>query len=143
MRSSSSGVRVRGALLGGLGVACAAVTLAAALLAPAAQADGMYCGSRIVSRGDTLFQVRSVCGAPDDAQHRVETRTERRRVRVACGRHQHPSGQCETTVEHSTDVVVDDWTYDLGRQRLVRFLTFIDGRLATVQTGGYGSRDDR
>jgi hypothetical protein len=47
------------------------------------------------------------------------------------------------TVEQSTDVVVDDWTYDLGRQRFIRFLTFVDGRLATVQTGGYGSRDDR
>jgi Protein of unknown function (DUF2845) len=120
----------------GLGLLCA-------LLSAAAHAEGMYCGSRLISRGDTLFQVRSVCGVPDDAQRRVETRTERRRVRVACARAQNPSGQCERTVEQSTDVVVDDWTYDLGRQRFIRFLTFVDGRLATVQTGGYGSRDDR
>jgi len=103
----------------------------------------MYCGSRLISAGDTLYQVRTVCGEPDDAQHRIETRTVRRRVRVPCERNERRSGQCETTVEHSTDVVIDDWTYDFGRQRFIRYLTFLDGRLASVQTGSYGSRDDR
>jgi Protein of unknown function (DUF2845) len=118
--------------------------LAACLLVGrAARADGMYCGSRLISVGDTLYQVRSVCGEPDDAQHRVETRTVRHRVRVPCERNQRRSGQCETTVERSTDVVIDEWTYDWGRQRFIRYLTFLDGRLAGVQTGSYGSRDDR
>jgi hypothetical protein len=121
-----------------------AVAIGAILLsAPAARADGLSCNGRIVSLGDTLYQVRSVCGEPDDAQHRIETRTVRHRVRVACARDQNPSGQCDTTVERSTDVVVDDWTYDFGRQRFIRFLTFIDGRLASVHTGDYGTRDDR
>lgn len=110
------------------------------LLAAPAAADGMSCGNRLISKGDSLYQVRSVCGEPDDARRRVETRTERRRVRVPC---QHGAAQCERTVEHSTDVVVDEWTYDFGRRRFLRFLTFVDGRLAAVQTGGYGSRDDR
>jgi hypothetical protein len=105
-------------------------------------ADGMSCGNRLVSRGDSLYQVRSVCGEPDDAQRRVETRRERRRVRVPC-QHGSRDQRCETTVEHTTDVVVDEWTYDFGRRRFLRFLTFVDGRLATVNTGGYGSRDDR
>jgi Protein of unknown function (DUF2845) len=117
------------------GVACS-------LLSEPARADGMYCGSRLVSRGDTLYQVRSVCGEPDDAQRRIETRTERRRVRVPCGRDR-AGARCESTVEQSIEVVVDDWTYDQGRQRFLRFLTFVDGRLAQVQTGGYGTRDDR
>ncbi|HEU4578468.1 MAG TPA: DUF2845 domain-containing protein [Polyangiaceae bacterium] len=119
-------------------------TMGAILLtASAARADSLSCNGRIVSQGDTLYQVRSLCGEPDDAQHRIETRTVRHRVRVACARDQNPSGQCDTTVERSTDVVVDEWTYDFGRQRFIRFLTFIDGRLARVQTGGYGTRDDR
>lgn len=109
------------------------------LFATPVAADGMSCGNRLVSKGDSLYQVRSVCGEPDDARRRVETRTERRRVRVPC---EH-GAQCERTVEHTTDVVVDEWTYDFGRRRFVRFLTFVDGRLAVVQTGGYGSRDDR
>jgi hypothetical protein len=113
------------------------------LTASTARADGLSCNGRIVSLGDTLYQVRSLCGEPDDAQHRIETRTVRHRVRVACQRQRDPNAQCDTTVERSTDVVVDDWTYDFGRQRFIRFLTFIDGRLASVQTGGYGTRDDR
>jgi hypothetical protein len=113
------------------------------LTAAAARADSLSCNGRIVSEGDTLYQVRSLCGEPDDAQRRVEPRTVRHRVRVACTRDQNPSGQCDTTVERSVDVVVDEWTYDFGRQRFIRFLTFIDGRLARVQTGGYGTRDDR
>jgi len=113
------------------------------LTASAVRADGLTCNGRIVSTGDTLYQVRSLCGEPDDAQHRIETRTVRHRVRVACTREREPNAQCDTTVERSTDVVIDDWTYDFGRQSFIRFLTFFDGRLVRVQTGGYGTRDDR
>jgi hypothetical protein len=123
---------------------CVAAAIGALLLtASGAQADGLRCNGRIVSTGDTLYQVRSLCGEPDDAQHRIETRTVRQRVRVACGREREPNAQCDTTVERSTDVVIDDWTYDFGRQSFIRFLTFVDGHLARVQTGGYGTRDDR
>jgi hypothetical protein len=111
------------------------------LVSHVAHADGMYCGSRIVSRGDSLFQVRSTCGEPDDAQHRVETRTVRTRARVPCARTESASGKCSTEVERSTDVVIDEWTYDLGRQKLIRLLTFVDGKLHRVETGGYGTRD--
>lgn len=117
----------------------AALLSALGLFAAPVAADGMSCGNRLVTKGDSLYQVRSICGEPDDARRRVETRTERRRVQVPC---EHGS-RCERTVEHTIDVVVDEWTYDFGRQRFLRFLTFVDGRLAAIQTGGYGSRDDR
>ena len=123
--------------------AIGAILFAGLLTASSARADGLRCNGRIVSTGDTLYQVRSLCGEPDDAQHRIETHTVRHRVRVACAREREPNAQCDTTVERSTDVVIDDWTYDIGRQSFIRFLTFVDGRLARVQTGGYGSRDDR
>lgn len=115
--------------------------IALGLVSHAARADGMYCGSRLVSRGDSLYQVRSTCGEPDDAQHRVETRTVRTRARVPCARTESASGKCSTEVERSTDVVIDEWTYDQGRQRFIRVLTFVDGKLWRVETGGYGTRD--
>jgi len=120
-----------------------ALGLVLGLVASAARADGMYCGSRVVSRGDSLYQVRSLCGEPDDIQHRVETRTVRTRARVPCARTENTSGKCDTVVERSTDVVIDEWTYDLGRQRLVHLLTFVDGKLWRTETGGYGNRMDR
>ena len=63
------------------------------LTASAVRADGLTCNGRIVSTGDTLYQVRSLCGEPDDAQHRIETRTVRHRVRVACTREREPNAQ--------------------------------------------------
>jgi hypothetical protein len=111
--------------------------MALAVTASEARADGMRCGRRLVSSGDSLYRVRSVCGEPADAQRRVVTQTERRRVRVPCG--QGRESRCERTEELSRDVVVDDWTYDFGEQRFIRYLTFIDGRLARVSTGSYGS----
>lgn len=107
-------------------------------VASEARADGMRCGRRLVSTGDSLYRVRSVCGEPADAQRRVVTMTERRRVRVPCGRDE-AEARCERTEAYARDVVVDEWTYDFGAQRFIRHLTFLDGRLEQVATGGYGS----
>ena len=106
------------------------------LAAETAAADGMRCGNRLISTGDSTYDVRSRCGEPRDATRRTETRTERRRVRVACA---NGEARCEREQEVSAEVVVDEWTYDFGPQRFVHYLTFLDGKLARVATGSYGS----
>ena len=112
------------------------VAFGIALGAGDAAADGMRCNNRLVSKGDSTYLVRSRCGEPNDATRRVETRTERRRVRVPCG----PGGVlCDRVEEVSTDVVIDEWTYDFGPQQFVRYLTFVDGKLFHTATGGYGT----
>lgn len=122
-----------------LGAAFAVVAgLGSWLGAAPAAADGMRCGNRLISTGDSTYDVRTRCGEPQDARRRTETRTERRRVRVACGRE--GGAQCDRVQEVSADVVVDEWTYDFGPQRFVHYLTFLDGRLARVDTGSYGSQ---
>jgi len=116
---------------------CAVLAGFGLLLAVApARADGLRCNDRLVSTGDSIYVVRSRCGEPQDATRRTETRTARRRVRVACGR---GDTRCDQVQEVSVDVVIDEWTYDFGPQRFVHYLTFLDGRLARVDTGGYGS----
>jgi hypothetical protein len=112
------------------------VAFGIALGAGDAAADGMRCNNRLVSKGDSTYAVRSRCGEPDDATRRVETRTERRRVRVPCG----PGGAlCDRIQEVSADVVIDEWTYDFGSQQFVRYLTFVDGKLYHIATGSYGT----
>src|SRR4051794_15666208 len=88
-----------------------------------AAADGMRCGDRLINTGDSTYDVKSRCGLPQDATQRVETRTERRRVRVPCGR---GDARCDRVAEVSADVVIDEWTYDFGPQRFVHYLTFVD-----------------
>lgn len=41
----------------------------------------------------------------------------------------------EWTLQH---VTVEEWTYDMGPTRFVRFLRFINGRLIDIETGRYG-----
>lgn len=102
-----------------------------------ARADSMGCKDRIVSSGDSRYEVKSVCGDPDDASQRVEYRTVRGRVAGPCTR----SGDkivCSQTREHVVEVVIDEWTYDFGRNRFIQYLTFEQGRLVSVRSGGYG-----
>jgi hypothetical protein len=114
--------------------------LALGLGSAEASADGMRCGTRLISAGDSTYAVKSRCGDPQDATRRVETRTERRRVRVPCGPNN--EARCDRVQEVSADVVVDEWTYDFGPQRFVHYLTFLDGKLARVETGSYGTSRD-
>jgi hypothetical protein len=125
---------------------CSYFVLAAAALllgaGDAAAIEDMRCGQRMVSKGDTLYAVRAVCGEPDAADRRVVTRSERRRVRGPCFKDRAGQVICERTEEVFIDVVIDQWTYDFGTQRFVRYLTFENGSLARVATGSYGYKQD-
>jgi len=46
------------------------------------------------------------------------------------------------TVTRSTtiEVLIEDWNYDLGSNRLTRSLTFENGRLLNIRIGDYGVR---
>lgn len=114
-------------------LAALAVTFGAA----DASAEGLRCRNRLVSKGDSTYEVRSRCGEPDDVSRRIETRTERRRVRVPCGRGE---ALCDRVQEVTVDVVIDEWVYDFGPQTFVRYLTFVDSRLFRVDTGSYGTQ---
>jgi hypothetical protein len=104
-----------------------------------ARADSLGCRGRIVSSGDSRYEVKAVCGDPDDATQRVEYRTVRGRVAGPCTR----SGDkivCSQTKEQVVEVVIDEWTYDFGRNRFIEYLTFEQGRLVSVRSGGYGHK---
>lgn len=100
---------------------CIAMLLALALW-PAASAEAMRCGSRIVSTGDYDFQVRERCGQPDWVDTRRELLT-----RGAYG-----------PVERRAERVIEDWYYDRGPSALVQRLVFVDGRLYRTESAGYG-----
>jgi hypothetical protein len=101
-----------------------------------AQADGTFrCKTRLVSTGAAPYEVRSLCGTPDDMQARTETRAVRRQVTVPCS-----TGLCSTFVEDTYTVNVEDWIYDFGPQRFIQFLTFEQGKLVHIRSGGYGKK---
>lgn len=104
-----------------------------------ARADTIGCKGRIVGTGASRYEVRSVCGEPDDVSQRVEYRTLRGRVAGPCTR-QGDRIVCSDTREHVIEVVIDEWLYDFGKNRFIQYLTFEQGRLVTVRSGGYGHK---
>ncbi len=107
--------------------------------ASAADAGSMRCGTRLVSVGDTQYEVRATCGPPDASQQRTETRTVRHQVRVPCadGR----KGWCTAMVERAVEVAIEEWVYDFGTRRFLQHLTFEQGRLVRVESGERGHKN--
>jgi hypothetical protein len=94
-----------------------AFLLAACLLAaamPAARADTLRCGQRLVSLGDLVAQVLDSCGAP-------------------AHRNLIPPALAPNGLPREGAVTVEDWTYGpLNGMR--HYLRFIDGRLVSIHS---------
>jgi Protein of unknown function (DUF2845) len=96
--------------------------------APPARAEGGFrCGSRLVRNGETEDDVAGKCGDPDSVRTWTETSTE---ALWENGR----------MIERSVPIEYAEWKYDFGRDRLLRYLTFVRGRLTAVRTGEYGCK---
>ena len=106
-----------------------------------ADGDGMRCGTKLVSSGDSLYEVRDRCGDPDATAQRVETRIARNWVSFPCYRESNAI-RCGSWVEQIVQITIDEWTYDFGKSNLIRHLTFEQGKLQRVATGGYGNKPD-
>jgi hypothetical protein len=104
------------------------------------KADGMRCDGKLVSNGDTMYDVQGRCGAPDAVRQHVELRTIRTWVEGPCFR-ENGVLRCGQFVEQTIQVVVDEWTYDFGPQTLIKLLTFEQGRLLRLATGSYGIKE--
>jgi hypothetical protein len=108
---------------------CLAFVLVATLAgaAPARAEGGFRCGSRIVRNGETEDDVAGKCGDPDDVRTwtEVETRSAWENGRM---------------IERQVPIDYAEWEYDFGPDRLIRYVTFVRGRLITVRTGEYGRK---
>jgi hypothetical protein len=123
--------------LGISGLAAASCWLG--LHTPPAAADALRCGRKLVSDGDTLYDVRSRCGDPDNAIHRVETRTVTQWVQGQCINGD--PRRCGRVVERTIDIEIDEWLYDFGPHQFVSHVLFEQGRLISIVSGARGVKD--
>jgi len=98
-----------------------------------ANGDSFYCGNRVVSTGDSKIDVLSKCGPPDVSET-VSYDTEG--SGSAPGRGGIAEGK-ESTKK------VEKLSYNCGEGRFIRLLTLIDGKLVSIETGGYGSGPEK
>jgi hypothetical protein len=102
------------------------VALAAVLLVTAAApAYAFRCGSRIITRGDPAEKILRYCGEPDA----VTTRLKERPYVMHSGVAVHGVLQ---------EVVVEEWTYNLGPRLLMRVVLLEDGYVEEIKHLGYG-----
>lgn len=94
--------------------------LAIAMLPLAASSDGFRCGGQIIQRDDRAAEVRELCGDPDA---RVPLHTVH-------------------SIRYGQVTAREEWQYNLGPRRLMRFLTFRNGRLTHIRTGTHGFREN-
>lgn len=112
---------------------CLFLLLGLGLLGPA---EAMRCGNRIVTEGDLAGHVLAVCGEPVVSRSWTEVRVQP--VPYTLWYHpanrQHHTGLAVLPVE----VLVEEWTYNLGARRFMRVLRFENGELVRIRTTRYG-----
>lgn len=93
--------------------------------------DDMRCGNRLISSGDTLDKVLTLCGEPRSREHRTIVR----RPSYDLG------GRIIYFGDGFVEVPVDVWTFNFGPNRLMRRVRFIDGLVDNIDTLDYGYND--
>lgn len=113
----------------------ASVALALILsVAIASSGWAMRCHGRIVSPGDTTYEVLAKCGPPTH----IETHEESR-LQISTG-HLYIYDPLEKysrpwVVEQ---VIIEEWTYNFGPHSFLYHLRFENGILDDISTGPYG-----
>ncbi|MBN2468874.1 MAG: DUF2845 domain-containing protein [Deltaproteobacteria bacterium] len=103
------------------------------VLAAGGTSFALRCKGRLVSEGDTKFDVIVKCGEPVWVEKRTVTRIEKLHDRPYF--HKYYGGRSSTVV---VPVEIEEWMYNFGPRRFIQILRFENGRLVEIETGGYG-----
>jgi hypothetical protein len=112
-----------------------AVILSLAAVSQAADSD-FRCGNEIISVGNRKFDVLRKCGEPANVEVRQEIRTRNlgsvvlgpeRRIQI------YPAPFLVDEL-----VTIEEWEYNLGPTKFIRYLTFENSSLVDITLGDYG-----
>ena len=105
----------------------AVVLLSAVVFGAMGMAWALDCEGRLVSVGQAPWEVHAICGEPTQIEETLEIILKP--VYDRSGR----------VVDHLPVAVPKSiWTYNFGPTRLIYLLTFLEGKLVKIETGGYG-----
>jgi hypothetical protein len=85
------------------------------------------CEGRLVSLGQAPWEVYAICGEPTQIEETFQ---------LIHKPVYSPSGRAVDYIP--VTVPTSLWTYNFGSNRLVYLLTFVEGKLVKIETGGYG-----
>jgi len=90
----------------------------------------LRCSGRIIGVGNTQDYVLDKCGEPTSIEKRTESS-------VRGFRQGYPESHEELNYV-IREIQIEVWTYNLGSTQFIRYLTFRNRKLTTIETGGYG-----
>ena len=102
-----------------------AAMVAGIVLLASAPAYAFRCGTRIITRGDHAAKILRFCGEPAS----VQTRLQQRAYVADFGR---------VLPGLFEDVVIEEWTYNLGPHQLMKVVRLENGYVAEIKYLGYG-----
>jgi len=113
-----------------------------ALMVLSAPAHAFRCGNRIVTEDMHELEVLRACGEPTTVRHigytlRGYTLPIERRLGPGFTERHFPGYGTYTE-----EVVVTEYTYNFGPRKLMRRLLFEGGILVSIETMGYGYREE-
>ena len=101
-----------------------------------AVASDFVCGSHIVTVGERRYDILNKCGTPSHVESWEEVRIRRWDVAPWVLT---PARRSEWPSLYTNELVtIEEWEYNLGPNRFIRYLRFENGRLTKVTTGDYG-----
>ena len=111
------------------GIVILGIAMPILLISPAALAwDTLRCGSKLIVEGDSREKARRLCGEPREIAHSTIMR------RPSYIR----NGRVVYFGDEAVETRVETWTYNFGPNKLMRRLRFVDDRLESVDSLGYG-----
>lgn len=119
--------------------------IALLLLGISAEASAMRCGSKLVLRDDPQAKVLRYCGEPAYITqryiHRSTVFVPRRRTSLDANGRLRSNETAALNHAYPSEVLVEEWTYNFGPQKLMRLVRFENGLVVNVRELGYGYRE--
>ena len=100
----------------------------------------LRCGNRVITNGDPMIKVKKYCGDPDAVQQRTIVRSGPPRSRTRIDDPDAPPRDDELLIRDRSyvEVLVEDWTYNFGPNKLMRLIRFENGVVRDIEQLGYG-----
>lgn len=119
-----------------LGKIAATSGLIAVLMLASDPAHALRCKSKVVREGMLESEVIRLCGEPVATQHLGYVLRSGYRLRRGLSTYHIPSGRYG--YGHYEELIVTEMLFNFGPRKLMRLIRFEGGRIAKIETAGYG-----
>jgi Protein of unknown function (DUF2845) len=94
-----------------------------------ASAQAMQCGNKLITRGDSIAKVATLCGNPSQVDHTSIVRSSAATW---------VNGQWVHSGAGQVEIPVEVWLYNFGSDKLMQQIRFEDGRVVKIETLDFG-----